>query len=40
MVEAGEEPIDLKPSDGEIKLDLLKYNFFDAGTDDLPDLRL
>ena len=40
MVEAGEEPIDLKPSDGEIKLDLLKYNFFDAGTDDLPGLRL
>ena len=40
MVEAGEEPIDLKPSDGENKLDLLKYNFVDAGTEDLPDLRL
>ena len=40
MVEAGGEPIDLKPSDGENKLDLLKYNFVDAGTDDLPDLRL
>lgn len=40
MVEAGEEPIDLKPSDDQIKLDMLKYNFVDAGTDDLPGLRL
>ena len=40
MVEAGGEPIDLKPSDDAIRLDVLKYELVDAGTEDLPDLRL